>query len=181
MNTAILTTLIAVSTSLIVSFLAPVYLKWFEEKRKIRKLLGAFKAEIDTIVELIELRHYVSKIEQVFDLSVKDNTARYFKIPLNTQHYTKTFDTYLADVAMLPDIVNKQIIRFYLILFSLSEDLPVLGGTHGDLCLKDFLDMVHADIQLFRQLLFIGKDISKCINTELLNLKDKAFLKFLNE
>ncbi len=79
--------------------------------------------------------------------------------------YTKTFDAHLVDIALLPEKISKQIIRFYMLIFALSEDLPTLAGTNP-MPFKDFLDVLNTDIQLLHKVIFIGKDVSKLIDVE---------------
>jgi len=137
----------------------------YEEKKQQAKLLMAFKAEIDTIIELIETRKYINSIENILQSSLNAQAPSYFRIPISINLYTKTFEAHLKDVAMLPERVSKQIIRFYMLIFALSEDLSTLAGTN-QMPFQDFLNVLTTDIQLLHKVIFIGKDVSKLIDVE---------------
>ncbi len=179
MAATLFTAFLAAAVSLAVAFLAPTFIKWRDEQFKMRKLLIAFRAEIEVILELIDQRQYIGHLEALSNLSVQRNTPQFVVINLKVEHYTKIYEKHLEDVAMLPEAISQQIIRFYMLITAIADDIFIYSGQSAPIILSDYVSALSKDVQMLHRAVFIGNDVCSLIAKEAKEMRSRSFTGFL--
>lgn len=154
--------IIGALTGLVGGYLLNSYTYRRDEKAKAKATLTAIKAEITSIVTLMEFANYEDGIKKAIEYIEKNNVPYYFQVPVQIDLFTKV---YSANVSMLGSIREQllpDIVTFYALVHGLVMDLehfkPVPEPHHPKLA-ENMLRIYKADLQRISDTIKLGKKI----------------------
>lgn len=126
--------------------------KFFEESRARRSLRAAFRAEIVSIVEMIDARGHRKLFEDLLDHWKRTDTGESVLIGPLAKLIDPVFSKSSDKIGLLGRDVAGNIVQFYAIVDGLREDTNILGGTMDPrLSRSARIQMIEADLQLLSE------------------------------
>ena len=96
---------------------------WREQRQKASATLAAIRAEILSIVTLMEEADYAKGLQNQIDFIEKYRRAAFFEIPVKIELFTRVYTANLSNLGLLDAKLLPDIVSFYATIHGLVMDL----------------------------------------------------------
>ncbi|MCC6329283.1 MAG: hypothetical protein IT174_12255 [Acidobacteria bacterium] len=148
------------------AFGATWFTQWLRKRTERKNIESAFYGEISSLLRIIELRGYISALEQDLEDMQSSPTLTSFTHFKVTKSYFRVYENNVGKIGLLTEPLPEKIISFYTLVFSALEDIDEMNEADFSGSNSDVKGTIEELLQIAREVRSVGNEILSTIKNE---------------